>query len=58
MADRMEIGDHSFRLSDIDDMAMTRTHILLFSSGGTYYQLSAEKGINFRKYLEIFRSRS
>ena len=54
--DRLEIGKHSFSLSETDDMAMTRTHILLFSSGGKYYQLSAEKGINFRKYLEIHKA--
>ncbi len=54
--DRLEIGKYSFSLSEIDDMAMTRTHILLFSSGGRYYQLSADKGINFRKYLEIHKA--
>lgn len=54
--DRIEIGDHRFNMKDIDDLAMTRTHILLLSSEGSYYQLSAEKGINFRKYLEIFRA--
>ena len=54
--DRLVLGDRVFGLSDIDSMAMTRTHILLFSSEGEYYELSAEKGINLRKYLEIWKS--
>ena len=39
-------------------MAMTRTHILLFSSKGEYYELSSEKGVNLRKYLEIWKAQS
>ena len=53
--DRLTCGDFSFRLSDISSMAMTRTHILLFSIKDEYYQLTADKGINFRKYLEIWK---
>ena len=53
--DRLTLSRTSFSLSDIDSMAMTRTHILLFSSSGEYYQLSSEPGINFRKYLELWK---
>ena len=56
--DRIVCGDQSFGLKDIDSMAMTRTNILLFTSGGGYYQLSVEKGTNLRKYLEIWKARS
>ena len=56
--DRLVLGDHSFPLDEIDYMAMTRTHILLFSTGGTYYQFSSEPGVNFRKYLEIWKAQS
>ena len=56
--DRILCGDRSFSLKDIDSMAMTRTHILLFSYGGEYYELSVEKGINLRKYLEIWKAQS
>ena len=48
------LKEYCFSLKDIDNMAMTRTHILLFSAGDRYYQMSAEPGINFRKYLEIY----
>ena len=53
--DRLTLSGTSYSLSDIDSMAMTRTHILLFSSGGEYYQLSSKPGVNFRKYLELWK---
>ena len=56
--DRLSIESFDFTLDEIDNVAMTRTHILLFSSKGTYYQLSADKGINFRKYLEVLKMQS
>ena len=55
--DRLVMGEHVFGLADIDLMAITRTHILLFSTNDTYYQLSTEPGTNFRKYLEIWKVR-
>lgn len=51
------IGSSRFSLQNINSMAMTRTHILLFTSGDTYYQLSSDKGINLRKYFEIWKSK-
>lgn len=54
--DHLQIGEYRFNLDHINDMAMTRTHILLFSSDGKYYQLIAGKGTNLRKYLEIYKS--
>ncbi|MBQ5954417.1 MAG: 1-acyl-sn-glycerol-3-phosphate acyltransferase [Firmicutes bacterium] len=56
--DRITCGERGFALKDIDSMAMTRTHILLFSSKGEYYELSSEKGVNLRKYLEIWKAQS
>ena len=51
------VGSSGFSLQDIDNMAMTRTHILLFTSGDIYYQISSDKGINLRKYFEIWKSK-
>lgn len=56
--DRLQCGDRTFAMKDIDSMAMTRTHIILFSSDGEYYELSAPKGINLRKYLAIWQEQS
>ena len=55
LEDRIECGDQSFPLSEISNMAMVLTHLLLFSSGGVYYQLRSSAGVNLRKYLEIWK---
>ncbi|MBR5705652.1 MAG: 1-acyl-sn-glycerol-3-phosphate acyltransferase [Deltaproteobacteria bacterium] len=44
-----------FELSAIDDMAMTRHNVLLFSVGDAYYQVRAKGAVNLRKYLEIWK---
>ncbi|MCR5134111.1 MAG: 1-acyl-sn-glycerol-3-phosphate acyltransferase [Clostridiales bacterium] len=54
--DHLKCGTYDFSLSEIDNMAMTRTHILLFSIAGSYFQLRARPGINFRKYLELWKA--
>ena len=53
--DRLECADWRFPLQEIRSMAMVQTHLLLFSSGGNYYQLRSSTGVNLRKYLEIWK---
>ena len=53
--DRLECGDHRFPLTEISSMAMVQAHLLLFSCGGSYYQLRSTGGVNLRKYLEIWK---
>ena len=53
--DRLECADWRFPLPEIRSMAMVQTHLLLFSSGGNYYQLRSSTGVNLRKYLEIWK---
>lgn len=53
--DRLECADWRFPLLEIRSMAMVQTHLLLFSSGGNYYQLRSSTGVNLRKYLEIWK---
>ncbi len=55
-ADRLVCGEHSFPLGEISNMAVVLTSLLLFSHKGEYYQIRAEKGANFRKYLEMWRN--
>ena len=53
--DRLECADWRFPLPEIRSMAMVQAHLLLFSSGGNYYQLRSSTGVNLRKYLEIWK---
>ena len=53
--DRLECADWRFPRPEIRSMAMVQTHLLLFSSGGNYYQLRSSTGVNLRKYLEIWK---
>ncbi|MBQ7437943.1 MAG: 1-acyl-sn-glycerol-3-phosphate acyltransferase [Oscillospiraceae bacterium] len=53
--DRLDCADWRFPLPEIRSMAMVQTHLLLFSSGGNYYQLRSSTGVNLRKYLEIWK---
>ena len=53
--DRLECEGQRFPLPEIRSMAMVQTHLLLFSSGGNYYQLRSSTGVNLRKYLEIWQ---
>ena len=50
-------GDTEFKLDDISKMDMVQKHMLLFQSGGEYYQLLALSGANMRKYLAVFKQR-
>ena len=52
---RIECADWRFPLPEIRSMAMVQAHLLLFSSGGNYYQLRSSTGVNLRKYLEIWK---
>ena len=53
--DRLECANWRFPLPEIRSMAMVQAHLLLFSSGGNYYQLRSSTGVNLRKYLEIWK---
>ena len=53
--DRLECEGQRFPLPEIRSMAMVQAHLLLFSSGGNYYQLRSSTGVNLRKYLEIWK---
>ena len=53
--DSLVCGSHRFPLEEIRDMAAVLANRLLFTCGGEYYELSAEAGVSFRKYLEIWR---
>ena len=53
--DRLVCEGQRFPLPEIRSMAMVQTHLLLFSSGGNYYQLRSSTGVNLRKYLEIWK---
>lgn len=49
--DRLAVGALTFPLAEIDNMAMVKRHILLFTHGRDYYELRCGEGCNLRKYL-------
>ena len=53
--DRLECVGNSFSLSEITNMALVQTHLMLFSCSGSYYQIRSSTGVNLRKYLEIWK---
>ena len=53
--DRLICGSRSFPLSEIENMAMVKRHILLFTWGRDYYELRCGKGCNLRKYLAVWK---
>ena len=55
--DCLECGGNSFSLSEITNMALVQTHLMLFSCSGSYYQIRSSTGVNLRKYLEIWKER-
>lgn len=55
--DSFRCGDRTFRLDDISKMDMVQANMLLFQSGGEYYQLLALRMANMRKYLAMFKQR-
>ncbi len=54
-SDRLVCGSRSFPLADIENMAMVKRHILLFTCAGSYYELRCGKGSNLRKYLAVWK---
>ena len=54
--DRLVCGSYTFPMKDIGNMADVLANRLLFTCRGEYYQLRSENGVNFRKYLEIWRN--
>ncbi len=57
LEDRLVVGDRSFPLTDISNMAMFKTHALLFSVGEEYFELKANKTAAMRKYLLYWQTR-
>lgn len=53
--DRLCFGGTNFPLSEIENMAMVQSNLLLLSHRGAYYQIRSEGGANLRKYLEIWK---
>ena len=53
--DHFRCGSHVFYLKDIDNMAMIKHNILLFTTGGEYYEIRCGKKSNLRKYLELWK---
>ena len=57
-SDRLECGGMRFSLSEMSNMAMVRTRMLLFSWQNEYYQIRTRTGVNLRKYLTFFQTRT
>ena len=55
--DSISCGDMSFMLSDISNMAMVKSNILLLSSREHYYEIRASKPCCLRKYLAVWNNR-
>ena len=53
--DRFEIGDRSFKIEDIQMMALVQKKALLFSVDSKYYELKAKKTACMRKYLTVWK---
>lgn len=51
-------GDAAFPLTGIDNMAMVKRHILLFTVGKDYYELRCGEGCSLRKYLAVWKNAS
>lgn len=55
-ADRIRCGPYEFPLAEIDNMAMVKRNILLFTCRGNYYELRCAKRSNLRKYLLLWQN--
>ncbi len=55
LKDHIRCGSHVFPLKDIENMAMVKRNILLFTCGGEYYEIRCGKKSNMRKYLELWK---
>ena len=53
--DHIRCGSHVFPLKGIENMAMVKRNILLFTCGGEYYEIRCGKKSNMRKYLELWK---
>ena len=51
----LRCGGASFPLAEIENMAMVKRHILLFTHGGDYYELRCAEGCSLRKYLAVWK---
>lgn len=56
LRDRLSCAGHDFELTEISDMAMVQTGVLLFSYGGKYYEIRTKKARCLRKYLAVWKN--
>lgn len=54
--DALHIADRVFPLDEITDLGLVQRRILVFSHGGEYYELRAEKPTCLRKYFAVWRN--
>lgn len=54
--DALRCGGMTFPLRDIENMAMVQRRVLLFTCGGSYYELRCAAGSNLRKYLAVWKN--
>lgn len=52
--DRLETGEYSFPLTEIQMMALVQKKALLFSADSRYYELKAKNAACMRKYLTVW----
>lgn len=55
-SDRIRCGSREFPLAEIDNMAMVKRNILLFTCRGEYFELRCGKRSNLRKYLILWQN--
>lgn len=56
--ERLCCADRSFRLSEINQMAMVQANVLLLNCGEEYFQLRSEKTACLRKYLAMWENQA
>lgn len=55
-AGALTVGEKSFPLSEISDMALIQRKKLVFMHGGDYYELQASRPLCFRKYYALWKN--
>jgi hypothetical protein len=52
----MTIGEYSFQLKDISNLALVQKHLMIFTHQQKYYELHAPGPVCFRKYLALWQN--
>lgn len=55
-AEQLTVGDVSFRLSEISDLAMHGQHAIVFTAGKTYYELLPNREENALRFFLLYRA--